>query len=262
MRTQNRRQSVRRGGWLLVAVCGFWMVHSGSAAVVTGLIRREDVRFSDDFDDNASGWSDIGAGDTQATIGTDPGSTTEGVWYPTVEGGGSTTSRLTLPSSVNIQEGSIGLYANVRVDRNGGGNGRFRFAINGGTEQFALLHIEPGTVNGVVLEYRDLANTVALKAVLGTYSFPNFTDFVTFGLTLTDNGNGSMTIQAYKRDLNDTGFVAMGAPVTDARLKVDGLFTGLSVYNRNALGQQNLVYFDSITATQMLPPMGTVFTVR
>ena len=217
-----------------------------------GIHAQATVLFEDAFTNNDNGWSNIGAGTGQATIGIDPGGVTgASVWYASNDDNAVVESSVTLSSTVNISRGAIELFMSVRGDRNdGAGNNRFIISLKetGSGSRFASLTVRPGHT-AYMQGLNSSGGTVT--TVLNGWSYSDFVNFVDFRLSMTDNGDGSMWVEAFKKESTDGDFVSMGSS-----MNVDfssGAFDDLKIYSRNATGN-NLAYFDSVSVGGTPPP--------
>ena len=222
---------------MIIGLCA-WGIHAQATVI-----------FEDAFTNNDNGWSNIGTGSGLATIGIDPGVTSASVWYASVDGS-SAQSGVTLSSTVDISTGAIDLFMRVRGDSNGGSNGRFniKFQETGSGGRFASLTIRPGHTS-----YMQGLNSSGGTITSSTtaFSYPDFVNFVDFRVTMSDNGDGSMDLEAFKKTSTDADFVSF---ITLDSVDISsGVFDGLSIFSGNVAGA-NEAYFDSVSVEQIPEP--------
>lgn len=213
---------------------------------------KQGLRFVDELYDNQNAWSNIGSSSGQATIGTDPNGNGEWVWYPSQDATDAVTSQIDI-ASVSIRQAPINVDMRVRVDANHGDANRFSINLyeNGVSPYYAKLCIRPGSE--AYIGYLDSQGNPVTHFV-NNVTFTDTTTYVTFRLTLTDNGDGTMTLAASMYDLVTADFVSLGNPATDAATQT-GVFDSLLLWSRNAGGTtDNQVFINHVDITSPTPP--------
>lgn len=241
-----------------VAVVMAVLLGAGPGVVQASVTPTEHVVFSDDFDNNNNNWQDIGTISDTATI-------SSGELFPAVDSDGVDVEPFLTGSTapLDLSRAPISVFARVRVDANSADANRFYFGIEeDGSSRDAILNIRPG--DAAQLWYRNSTGTRVITGI-SSFTFPApLSNFVDFKLTLTDNGDGSMTLEAFKMTSTDLDFVSLGS-VANADLDT-GIFGSadqadpgqLSLYMRNGSGGSKRAYFDSIAVTQV-PEPSTMF---
>lgn len=234
---------------LIAALVSFGGPASTARAAMSPIGAGENVVFSDEFADNTNNWSNVG---TTAAIGADPGSTGQNVWYPTTAGLGETISQITLPTLLDISKGPIAIYMRVRVDDVAGGHSsKFgsEFVEQSPDDGLANQRILPG-LSVSQLRYRATTGSIVV-ANIGQATLPNAQTFGDFRMVLTDNGDGSMTLEGFRYDTGTAQYVALG---NRANADIDsGKFNILRVVSANG-DADGRAYFDSVQITQIPEP--------
>lgn len=238
----------------LITVLFFLAVSTVQASLSPLADANESLIFADDFLNNDNGWSNIGTEAGEATIGTDPGGTGASVWYPSQDGT-YTPSVMTYGTAAIISEGSINVYFRARVDSVSGGNAnRFYWKVDEASPSYvadmADFTVRPASIS--TYTYYN-ASGAAANVHASVLTFPDTSTFVNFLLKMTDNEDGSMTLEAFYYDPNSSDYVAVSPTVTDARI-ITGSFARYSIGSVNAAGGNNRVYIDSIMVTQVPEP--------
>lgn len=219
---------------------------------VTVNAENQGLRLVDDFDDNQNTWSNIGTGAGKAVIASDPNGSGEMAWYPQQDATGGVTSQIDI-APVSFRQSPIHMDMRVRTDSNHVEANRFSMNLfeNGSSPCFATLCIRPGAQ--AYIAYQNTSGSYATKFI-NAFTFTDSTAYVTLRLTITDNGDGTMTLAASYYDDVTVGYVSLGDPVTDAATQT-GVFDMLRIWSRNANGSSgNRVYFNLVDITSATPP--------
>ena len=238
---------------------------SGAKAAYPALPVGDDaanIIFQDDFSNsNVQGWTNIGTGSGNATIGVDPCGNGAGTWYPSINSDGNeVASTLTLPKDINLGAGPVSVYARVRLDSTTGTyNNSFTIQLleKSPNWRYAYLQILPGNTCYVA---RTNSSGSQVWTNLHAQVTPALQAFVDLRMELTDNGNGSMKVRVFRYDTATSDYVAVGAIITDADLD-SGIFNRLRISSYNGSGNGGGVgraYFDSVMVTQAGGPRTSV----
>lgn len=280
-----------------IASVALWLACPGAArADLPPIPSEETLVFADDFDDNANGWSNIGPGTTQATIGEDPQIPGVSAWFPTSGTNAPSYpgcfSILNLASPPSLYRGAVSLYVRARVwfpppaTNQVGENNKFIAVLseNNGTGNPLLpttatnalgqLIIKPSfeTTRWSQIGYAALntAGIVTNQLLLNLppvflFSATNYGDYrLTFWAT---NDDGTMVLTAYRYNPATAAYEMMG-PAQPSAWVGSGLFEVLQVVSRNAANtnpsqRSNNVraFFDSVAVAYYdftnLPPSTT-----
>lgn len=209
----------------------------------------EIVIFTDEFNNNANSWSNVGSSSGQATMGTDPGSSTQNVWYPSINSDGTTVRSLIQLPEMNLAVAPITLYMRVRVDdiNNGEANRFFISLQESNSSRYGTLLIRP-VYNPMIVWLNNLGQEQYTRVGPG-YTYPDTTTFVDFRLMMTNNDDGTMALDGYRYDSIQQNYIYMGTiPAADIET---GIFNSLIIWSCNSNHDvTNRVYFDSVCVTR------------
>jgi hypothetical protein len=212
---------------------------------------NESVVFTDDFNNgNVNGWTGLGAGAGQATIGADPGGTGQNVIGPTNPLDGIYTA-YTLPANQywNLNAGALVMYMRLRTD-----NLSVYFGSMGamgvyGTNSFpvAYFHTLPYSPGNNVTETGYQSPGLTWNTVWGG-GFGTTTTFMDYRVQISQNGAGTVAITSSYYDTGSSQYLPLSNVIGND-------YTGgiLNKFFLQTSGSAGNVYFDSMAITLIAP---------
>ncbi len=210
--------------------------------------RDNAVTLKEKFDDNSNGWDNIGTSSGEATIGTDPGPTSETVWYPSNSNGIFVKSLLTLSEMVDLSDGIVEIKFSVRVDNLTGTDYNNLYVQVGdtGNSMIARLNIRSGSFARLVYRYPNTSSIY--NHYIDKFNFNATDEFETFKLRLVKQSLTTMDIFAYYYDKNMETYVFLGKNENPCYYAT-GVINRVYVYSRNCEGNYR-AYFNDIQISQ------------
>ncbi len=249
MQSGANRSAILFTGTLLTAL---WASQAEAAIIASS---GEATVFNDTFAGNSSAWTNVNVVNGTGTAATTKLAIDSSQLKPSIAGdAGAVVSTKTLAAPLDIANGPISLYMNVRVDTiNGGDGSRFSFKLLESTgNRFVDLLIRPGT--GSYIEYRNAAGTGVQGSVTGTSGIiTSNSTFYTFKFSLSaPDGIASPALaQAFYYNTTSSSYVSLGSIAGLIDLDT-GIFNRVEIYNRNGTG--GAAYFDEVLVTQVPEP--------
>ncbi|MBN1669749.1 MAG: hypothetical protein JXR37_01870 [Kiritimatiellae bacterium] len=239
----------------------------------------EHVVFSDDFEDNAEGWSNVavvnGSGTPaadKAAIGPDPGSPAANVLYASAPDGATAVQpEIVFGDRVNLTRGPANLYVRMRSD-NGDTYDRVIMTLQNPAGIYGQIRIKPTNGGGGAehLRYRNGSGTDDGVNFYGddSITFPNSNAYEIVRLKLYQSGADETTLEAWTWDPEGGAYhrhddggnpgVFVRGPAEGGLITAD-LFSVLLQIETPHAGE--LMYVDSVVVTGY-PKGGTLLILR
>ncbi|MBC2604316.1 hypothetical protein [Puniceicoccus vermicola] len=232
---------------------------SPATAALPLISEGDAILFSDDFNDNSSGWTNISVvnGTGVATSGT--GEIDASAWSPAAPGDNSeVASTLVLPESVNVLDGDISVYFRVSAfDVSVIEVNKFsvRFSESTGDRLFGTTQ-RPMAAQVSSLDYRNSSGGFVTSNLSSEAPMVS-EEYMDMKLSLSLNGESvddGATIQMYYFDTTSSDYVSLVMVSSGVDLNT-GIFNKLYINSRN--GADGAVSFDSIVVAQAIPEVSS-----